>query len=177
MRVGVGAAVVLVLVGVGVAVVAAMLAPRGDTVVLDPSVVTTHAPTTILVHVLGAVSQPGLYELTEGSRVVDAVAAAGGFRADADATAINLARVVTDAEQVRVPAVGEVVAQIDDGLVNLNTAEAGELQSLPRIGPALAARIVAWRESNGSFRSVEDLLAVSGIGAKTLDALRSLVTV
>lgn len=173
-----GAAIVLVLIGLGAAVLAGILAPRGETVIVEDETSSTADPVTILVHVLGAVTQPGLYELPDGARVVDAVAAAGGFSPDADTAAVNLARIVADAEQLRVPAIGETPATaVDDGLINLNTAVAAELEALPRIGPALAARIVAWREENGVFRSVDDLLAVAGIGTKTLEGLRPLVTV
>lgn len=178
-RVAVGAAVVLVLVGLGVSVLSALLAPRGESVELAAA--PSGPPPSILVHVLGAVARPGLYELAEGSRVVDALTAAGGFAEDADRGAINLARVLGDAEQVVVPVLGAVEgsagAVAGDGRVNLNTADAAALDTLPRIGPALAARIIAWREANGGFRSVEDLLDVGGIGSTTLEGLRPLVTV
>lgn len=185
LRVAVGGAVVLVIVGVAAAVLAGMLAPRGATAIVgDGSGVAAAGggaaaiEPPILVHVLGAVEDPGLYELAAGARVVDALAAAGGFSAEADRAGINLARVLVDAEQVVVPAVGAAGAPaVDDGLVNLNTADATELETLPRVGPALADRIIAWREANGGFRSVEDLLAVTGIGEKTFEGLRALVTV
>lgn len=154
------------------------------------------APTAVLfVHVLGAVGAPGLYELGEGARVIDAIAAAGGLTGDADPSGVNLARPLADGEQLRVPRVGEVVAApgpvagaaggaaggaapgAPAALVDLNTADAVALDALPGIGPALAARIIEWRETNGGFRSVEDLDAVSGIGPAVLERLRPLVTV
>lgn len=135
--------------------------------------------TRILVHVLGAVAEPGLYELRDGERIVDAVAAAGGFAEDADQAALNLARALADGEQVYVPAVGEeppVPQEAPGGLVNLNTADASELETLPGLGPELAARIVEWRTENGPFASVDDLLKVTGIGAKTVSGLADLAT-
>jgi len=138
----------------------------------------------VVVHVLGAVARPGLYRLPEGARIVDAVAAAGGFAAEADRSGLNLARVLADAEQIIVPVVGEVPVAVAgppgvgaDGRVNLNTADERALETLPRVGPAMAERIIAWREANGGFRSVEDLTQVSGIGDKTFEAMKALVTV
>jgi competence protein ComEA len=133
----------------------------------------------IYVHILGEVAAPGLYELREGDRAVDAVAAAGGFTTDADQAQLNLARFLVDGEQIVVPAVGDSPAPTGEsgGKVNLNSADVTQLQALPRIGPAMAQRIVDWREANGRFASVEDLLSVTGIGAKTFAALKDLVTV
>ncbi len=141
---------------------------------------TALSPAAVYVHLAGAVARPGLYRLDEGARLVDGVAAAGGFADDADRSAVNLARLLTDGEQVHVPRLGETPAAgsagAGDGRVNLNTAEVAELDTLPRIGPALAERIIAWREDNGRFTSVEDLLAVPGIGEKMLAGLRDMVT-
>ncbi|GAA1912791.1 hypothetical protein GCM10009775_01700 [Microbacterium aoyamense] len=133
------------------------------------------------VHVAGAVAAPGLYVLRADARVVDAVAAAGGFLDGAARDAVNLARPLSDGEQLLVPAAGESPSAgppaVADGRVNLNTADAAVLDTLPRIGPALAQRIIDWRDENGRFTSVEDLLAVPGIGDKMLDFLRELVTI
>ncbi|WP_382307111.1 ComEA family DNA-binding protein [Herbiconiux sp. UC225_62] len=155
----------------------------------------------LLVHVLGAVATPGVYDLEEGARVVDAVAAAGGFTDQADQASVNLARPLSDGEQLRVLAVGEAPPVASGGAdagsggeaasgsgaagsattagakVNLNAATELELDGLPRIGPAMAARIIAWRTENGPFSSVDDLLQVTGIGDKTFEGLRDLVTV
>lgn len=178
-RVRAGAAVVLVLVGVGGAVVATALAPHGVTV--ESVDADTAAAASILVHVLGAVAVPGVYELGDGDRVLDAIAAAGGRGADADLGAVNLARPLKDGEQLVVPRIGEVAAtgaaSVGDGRVNINTADAAALDTLPRVGPALAERIIAWREANGGFGSVDDLLSVTGVGEATLAGLRDLVTV
>lgn len=181
LRIALGAAVVLVLVGLGCAVLFSALAPTGSTSVVAPSAVATTAPVGIFVHVLGEVELPGLYELSEGDRAVDAVAAAGGFTRKADQAQLNLARFVTDGEQIVVPRVGAVSAAPGGtsvpGKVNLNTADAAALETLPRIGPAMAERILAWRETNGRFAAIEDLMSVSGVGEKTFEALKSLVTV
>ncbi len=152
----------------------------------------------IFVHILGAVSRPGLLELHDGARVMDAVAAAGGLTEAADPAGVNLARPLTDGEQLYVPVVGEVAAGVPaaasgvagggpagsgapggsvSGVVNLNTATVADLDTLPRIGPAMAQRILDYREANGPFQSVDELANISGIGEKTFDALKDLVTV
>jgi len=179
-RVALGAGVVLLLVAIGCAVLFSTLAPRGTTAVVAPSAQPIVATSAIFVHVLGEVAAPGLYELREGDRAVDAIAAAGGYTEKADEGATNLARFVTDGEQLIVPVVGAspvAGGATVPGKVNLNTADAAALETLPRIGPAMSARILAWREANGRFTAVEDLQSVSGIGAKTFEALRDLVTV
>lgn len=138
--------------------------------------------TPLLVHVLGAVVKPGLVELAAGSRVVDAVAAAGGFTAEADPAGVNLARPVVDGEQLVVLALGQAppvasggapgsAAQAGDGMVHLNTADLAALDTLPRIGPALAQRIIDWRDANGPFTSVDQLREVTGIGDATFAGL------
>ena len=142
------------------------------------------APASVYVHVFGAVVRPGLYRLDDGARVVDVIASAGGLAPDADESAVNLARRVSDGEQLRVPVIGEALATgetapgvASDGRVNLNTADVSALDTLPRVGPAIAERIIQWREDNGPFTSVDDLLSVPGIGDKMLASLRDLVTV
>jgi len=183
-RVVLGAAVVLLLVAVGCAVLFSSLAPRGvSTVVAPSSSPGAVSPASIYVHVLGAVASPGLYELPEGSRAVDAIASAGGFARKADEAAVNLARFVTDGEQIIVPVVGASPAGSSgagsgsgSGLININSADATALETLPRIGPAMSARIIAWREENGRFASVDDLKKVTGIGDATFAGLKELVT-
>jgi competence protein ComEA len=141
-------------------------------------------PVQVVVHVAGAVNAPGVQRLASGARVVDAVEAAGGARVDADVGRINLAAVLEDGQQVYVPAVGEEVAPrraVDPGTsdepIDLNDADADELDALPGIGPALAQAIVAHREQHGPFASIDELLDVRGIGEAKLDQLRPLVTV
>lgn len=139
------------------------------------------APTPVLVHVSGAVRRPGLVSLPPGARVIDAVAAAGGPAARADQGAVNLAAPVADGQQVVVPQRGAGApatpgAPAAGAKVALNSATAAQLEALPRIGPALAARIIAYRTAKGAFRSIDELGEVGGIGPKTLAALRDLVT-
>lgn len=135
----------------------------------------------IYVHVLGAVQRPGLYVLQAESRVVDALAAAGGSTEAADLAGVNLARPVEDGEQILVPVAGAAPdpggGPSDDDTVNLNSADQAALETLPGIGPALAERIITWREENGRFRTVDDLLSVPGIGEKVLEGLRDAVRV
>lgn len=191
-RLAVGAVIVLIVGAVALTVIIGVVRTATssvDEVPLPTGVgATSTAPAAspeLYVHVYGAVARPGLYRLDADARVVDVIAAAGGFTDDADPSGVNLARAVVDGEQLQVTRVGEVAATPDDGegattvggTVNLNTADEAALDTLPRIGPALAGRIIAWREENGSFTSVEDLLAVPGIGEKMLAALRDLVTV
>lgn len=184
-RLAIGAVVVLLLAGLGGAVIAGLATPRGGTVtVTAPTPNATQDVLAIVVHVLGAVAVPGLYRLREGARVVDAIAAAGGFRPEAERSGLNLARVLADAEQVVVPVIGAVPpagsAQSgvsSDGRVNINTADSAALETLPRVGPSMAERIITWRDRNGGFSVIEDLMQVTGIGEKTFEAMRELVSV
>ncbi len=136
----------------------------------------------VVVHVTGAVTGPGVYTLPPGSRVDEAIVAAGGFMPDADESLLNRAEVLRDGQQVYVPIVGEepraeYSAEGEGaGLININTASAARLEDLPGIGPALAQRIVAHREANGPFASAEGLTAVSGIGARKLEGMIDMVT-
>ncbi|GAA2993835.1 hypothetical protein GCM10010460_33430 [Microbacterium terrae] len=188
-----GVAVVVVIVALGVTVLVGVVRSAGtptETVPLTGASTDAPAlePAEVYVHVSGAVRHPGLYVLDQGARVVDAIAAAGGYADGADGAAVNLARAVDDGEQLHVPMQGEDAGAsgggatggsgvAGDGRVNLNTADAAALETLPRIGTALAERILAWRDENGRFTSVEDLLAVPGIGEKMLESLRDLVSV
>nr|WP_206686678.1 MULTISPECIES: ComEA family DNA-binding protein [Microbacterium] len=176
---GVGAAIVVVLAAVAVTIVVGLVRTTAASVEEVPAPDVAVHDAVIYVHVSGAVLSPGLYRLADGSRVVDVIAAAGGFADDADPAAVNLARLLTDGEQLHVGIAGESPAApaAGDGRIDLNAADAGALETLPGIGPALAGRILAWREENGRFTSVDDLLAVPGIGEKVLAALRELVRV
>lgn len=161
--------------------------PSSGEAAADPSA----EPTSVVVHVAGCVRRPGIYRMPAGSRVGEAVQAAGGTLGSAAPDAVNLARVLRDGEQVRLPAQGEVqsggqavagaAGQAGGGappgpLVDLNCAGGTELESLPGIGPATAARIVQDREANGPFRSPDELMRVPGIGPKKFEALKDLVT-
>jgi competence protein ComEA len=142
------------------------------------------------VHVVGEVANPGVYELPAGSRLVDAVAAAGGFTLTADQADLNLAQVVTDGQQIVVATRGAAPvagsAPGGDGTaspgtgptgpVNINSADLTGLQTLDGIGPSLAQRILAYRAAHGGFRSVNDLRNVTGIGPKKFAAIKSNIT-
>ncbi|MGB9682298.1 MAG: helix-hairpin-helix domain-containing protein [bacterium] len=144
--------------------------------------------TKVAVHIGGAVRSPGLYYLDSTDRVADAVEKAGGPTSDADLDSINLASHITDGMKILVPSKSK--QSISEGLdsstnnsssssgkININTASSKELDGLPGIGEVLAQRIVSYRESNGPFKSIEDLLKVSGIGKKKLDGIRDLIVV
>jgi competence protein ComEA len=149
---------------------------------------TSSAPAIVVVHVAGAVAQPGVYELPGGARVVAALDAAGGALPGAAAGALNLAAPLVDGDRVYVPVPGEevpapaappVAASTSGpaGPLDLNRATAVELADLPGIGPATAQAIVDHRSANGPFASVDELEAVRGIGPAKLDAIRALVAV
>lgn len=132
---------------------------------------------TIVVHISGAVLRPGLVTIPSSARIADAVAAAGGAEPGADLGGLNLAAPVRDGDQVVVPLFGEAPLTNSDsgGGIDLNHSSATELEALPGVGPVLAARIVAFRESNGPFNAVEDLLDVGGIGEAKLGAMRDAI--
>jgi competence protein ComEA len=138
----------------------------------------------IMVHVTGAVAAPGVYALHEGDRVVDAVEAAGGPSSDADLVTLNLARRVHDEDQVVVPRVGEqpaaseiAGASANGALIDINTASAAVLDSLPGIGEAYSNRIVDSRVADGPFQSTEDLVTRKLIPRATYEKIKLLVTV
>ena len=135
--------------------------------------------TTLTIHVSGAVAGPGLVSLPSGSRVADAVVAAGGALPGADLGSLNLAAPLVDGQQLVVPypALTDGTPVASDGRVRINTADATALEGLPGVGPVLAQRIVAHRDAHGPFVTVEDLLEVPGIGESKLAALRDSVIV
>jgi competence protein ComEA len=183
------ASVAVLLLAGGVALHAARGA-AGDPVVLPtpdapgPSSGSPVHVSTVVVDVVGEVVAPGVVRLPTGSRVADAVAAAGGATADAQLDAINLARVLVDGEQIVVPRPGEPAPQVSSGgtpgspsgsaLVDLNTADAATLDTLPGVGPVIAQRIVDARAKH-PFSSVDELADVPGIGPALLAKLRPLV--
>lgn len=136
----------------------------------------------VFVHVSGAVASPGLVELPEGSRVADAIQAAGGLAEGADGSSVNLARPLADGEQVVVglqaadAGGAQEAASGAPGKVSINSATAEQLQALPGIGPATAEKIVADRKANGPFASIDELTRVSGIGQKKYEAMAGLIT-
>jgi competence protein ComEA len=180
--------------------------PRATAVRVQPAPTSTTAPAPtpvrLQVHVSGEVLAPNVVVLAEGARVRDAVAAAGGLTARADGLAINLAEPLADGQKLYVPAKGEVEPppagvsgsavgmSVGSGpaargagsnqrsaLIDVNSVSAAELEALPGVGPALASRIVAYRTEHGRFKSPEELLAVPGIGEKTLAGFVDMVAV
>jgi len=150
------------------------------------AVVATTTPTSVRLYVTGAVHNPDVYNLPEGSLVKDAVAAAGGALEKADLNHVNLAHVVLDQEQLYVPFVGDIdepppvesggrssgmVVEVD-GCININTATTDDLETLPGIGPELAERIVSYRASHGVFGAPDEIMDVPGIGDATFERIR-----
>jgi competence protein ComEA len=132
---------------------------------------------TLFVQVVGAVVNPGVYELPPDSRVMDAVALAGGLTDKADPASVNLARVVQDGEQLVVGTSGGPSSRAAvPNKININNATVTDFDDLPRIGETLAERIVAFRDANGPFSSIEGLLEVPGIGDLTLAGMRDKIT-
>lgn len=142
------------------------------------------------VDVKGAVNKTGMYRIKEGMRLMDVIELAGGFTAEADQNQINFSKLLADQEIVYVPKVGEEIPTINEETksaqnktedtnkkININTADASELQQLSGIGEKRAADIINYREANGSFQAIEDLMKVSGIGEKTLENLKDSITI
>ena len=195
-KIGAVALVVLVVAGVGWAAFSSMRAPafevHADEAVApsssEPEAVEVKAQ--VYVYVTGAVANPGVYSLDEGLRVCDAVEAAGGLAEDADASTVNLARVLSDGEHIDLPTKAEVEAALAQGpaggasgaaaatsLVNINTADASALETLSGVGSATAQAIISDREQNGPFSSIEDLMRVDGIGEKKFAKLKDSICV
>jgi len=158
--------------------------PSGEAVTLRPA--PTDQP--IVVHITGAVPRPGVYALPQGARVQDAISAAGGFLAEADTELINLARPLEDGERLEIayiegaspviptPGVEEPPASSSE-LIDINIASQSELETLPGIGPTTAQKIIDYRDENGPFVSIEDIVNVSGIGPATFERIKDLITV
>jgi competence protein ComEA len=158
----------------------------------SPAPTATSTPSPVRVYVTGAVLHPDVYRLATGSIVKDAIEAAGGVTEDADLMRVNLAQELQDQQQIYVPRVGEEEAPppvtggasapssrgaVLGGKVNINTATAEELDTLPGIGPAFAQRIIEYREANGPFESIEGIINVSGIGDATFEKIKDRITV
>ncbi len=177
----------LLAVGIVAAAAVVLLAPRvlhrgGAPAAVVPLRTATRArvaTTALVVDVAGAVARPGLYHLPSGTRIADAVAAAGGLSAKADSTLVNLAAPLADGEQVLVPVRGAAAAAggapSPTAPVDLNTATPDQLDALPGIGPATAEKIIAYRQAHGPFRAVDELEGVPGIGPSKLAQLKGLV--
>lgn len=155
-----------------------------DVVVQEAETATVPVEETQLrVYVCGAVNSPGVVTLKQGSRVEDALKAAGGFSENADRTAVNLADWVSDGEQIIFLTTEEAAAQqeekkaADSGLVNINTADAAALCTLPGIGESKAQDIISYRQKNGDFPTEEDIMKVSGIKTSVFEKIRDKITV
>ena len=185
-----GAAIVACIVGAGVLVMRDSRSPDGIEITLPtrtPVVAETRPPAQIMVYVSGEVIRPGVYRLDSEHRIADALNAAGGPTTDADLDRINLAMRLNDEDQIHVPAVGSsspVTAgsagsdpTTTSGKVNLNTANVGELETLPGIGSVRAEAIVEHRATHGPFERIDDLVEVSGIGDGILGSIRHLIEV
>ena len=151
--------------------------PRGNSVELLPP----PTPAPLVVDVAGAVPRPGVYELPDGSRVNDAVEAAGGFLAEADKANINLAAPLEDGQKLDIPFLpGAPTAGVPQSTptptaININTADAATLETLPGIGPTLAQAIIDYRGTSGGFYFIEDIMNVPGIGPSTFENIKDLI--
>ena len=183
---GIAFGVVCGFLGVGLLLLATNQ-PRGDPIRLSPP----PTPAPIIVHVTGAVINPGVYSLPSGSRVKDAIEKSGGLLSDADTTLINLAMLIEDGEQVWVPYQLDDVMDFDKPAVlggeptqgqqtrkiNINTASQIELESLSGIGPVIAKAVIQYRLENGPFKDIEEIQEVSGIGPVTFEKIKPIITV
>ena len=191
-KIGAVALVVLVVAGVGWAAFSSMRAPAFEVHADEAAAPSSSEPEAVevkaqvYVYVTGAVANPGVYSLDEGLRVCDAVEAAGGLTEDADASTVNLARVLSDGEHIALPTKAEVETALAQGsaggaaassLVNINTADASALETLSGVGSATAQAIISDREQNGPFSTIEDLMRVDGIGEKKFAKLKDSICV
>ena len=145
---------------------------RGEPVLLLP----TSTPGLLTVYVSGAVANPGVYTLPEGSRVDAVVEAAGGFAPGAESERVNLAALLEDGQQIDVPGIIST-NHINAGRVNINSATVSELDTLPGIGPTTAQTIVDYRLQHGAFQIIQDIQNVPGIGPATYDRIKDYITI
>ncbi len=142
----------------------------------------------IVVHITGEINKPGVIELEEGARVIDAIKVAGGTTSKADLTQINLAYALRDGQKIYIPNVEDQNKEIEHittdfenntkaGKININMANEKELQELPGVGPSIATKIIKYREENGGFENIEDLQKIKGIGKAKYDELKDFIEV
>jgi competence protein ComEA len=168
--------------------------PRGEAIDLLPP----PTPPPVVVHVSGAVNQPGVFSLPINSRVQDALNAAGGLAPEADVQTLNLAAFLVDGDLIwipsksfdqtqeqtltedqisKVPTPAQPAIQTESNLININTASQSKLEKLPRIGPVTAQKIIAYREAHGPFKQIENIQQVNGIGPATFEDIKGLITI
>ena len=161
--------------------------PEEDTLQVADSRDTAVSAKIIYVDISGEVKNQGVYQVADGTRLFEVIEKAGGLTSNASIESINQAEVVTDGQKIIVPNKDDFVTAgsgqnqgskglMDNGLVNINIADLDGLQEIPGVGPATAEKIIAYRNSNGSFKSKEDLMNVSGIGQKTFDKIKDMIT-
>lgn len=181
---------VLVVLGLAVVITIGSFYVYGEKTAVPDSITVNKAPqeeklpekpTVDVVYVTGAVAKSGLVKLPAGSRIQDALSAVGGITDEADSAKINLAEKVKDGQHVHVPAAvysaqGGIITQHDDK-ININQADINELDKLPGVGPAMAARIIEYREANGSFTVIEDIKKVKGIGEAKFKKIKDKITI
>jgi competence protein ComEA len=155
--------------------------PQGEPVIILP----TKTESTIVIYLTGAIIHPGVYELPPGSRLENAISAAGGFSEKANISSVNLASEIKDGQSFYIRTVDEEDTGISkdeqgiintEGLIDINTATSEQLQQLPGIGPTKAEAIMEFRETNGPFQTLNDLLLVPGIGESTLAQIMNFIT-
>ena len=146
--------------------------PRGEPVTILPS----STPGQLTIYVSGAVASSGVYTLADGSRVQDAIQAAGGLVPGAEAERINLAALLKDGQQIDVPGIVSS-SHVNAGRVNINIASVSEFETLPGIGPTMAQAIVDYRIQYGPFLGIQDILNVPGIGQATYERIKDYLTV
>ena len=129
------------------------------------------------VHICGAVKNPGIYRIRKGERLYEAIEEAGGFDEEADTEVVNLAKELSDAEQIRIPYIGENIQAEEDGLINLNKADVSELVTIPGIGESRANAIIEYRNINGGFKDIEELKNIPGIKDATFNKIKPYVCV
>lgn len=184
-----------ILLGIGLSAIFFLISspPRGTAVKLLPP----PTPAPIIVDIHGAVNHPGVYALPQNSRVKDVIDAAGGMTADSNGDAVNLAARLKDGDKITIPVEGttlevdptaepvqeyaerspEVEISPSGGMININNATADELATLPGIGPSLAEKIILQRESRGYFKTIEEIMDVSGIGPSKFEQMKDRITV
>ena len=154
----------------------------------EENIIKEEAKKVIVVHIIGEINKPGIVELEEGARVIDAIKKAGGTTEKADLAQINLAYILKDGQKIYIPNTADhdkkieyntanIENNIKEEKININTADEDELQRLPGVGASTAAKIIKYREENGSFRRIEDIQNVKGIGEAKYNDLKEQIEV